>query len=130
MVILIVIGALLLIICWLGLLWPVYAAWKNKRYKTVAVSLCSIFTGILSFSGMVWYGDWITALLQGVHNTPNGTQDTIMCILGFVCVVSHSFSWWYVYGRKTWDYMYIEGHTADEISKIISPECKELLGLN
>ncbi|MEE6207587.1 MAG: hypothetical protein VZR95_06000 [Alphaproteobacteria bacterium] len=125
------IGALLLIICWIGFLVPVYAAWKNKRYKTVAICLSSIALSIATAIGMVVYDYFATVASQGKLGVPTDSVDEIvLSILGFVLVVSHFFSLWYIYCRKSWDFMYIDGHTADEIATIISPECKKLLGLH
>ena len=125
----IVTGVMMLTI-WLGFLIPQYAAWKNKCYRTVAVCLSALTVSIASFVAMLVYGRFLNVLLDGVENAhTDEVSDWVLCILGFVCVVGHFFCWWYIYGRKSLDFIHLKGHTADELKQILSPKCKKMLGL-
>lgn len=123
-------GVMLLTV-WLGFLIPQYAAWKNKRYHTVAVCLSALAVSIAAFVGMVIYGDFINASLYGVENSHTAeANEFVLCVLAFVFVVGHFFCWWYIYGRKSLDFIHLKGYTADDLEQILSPECKKLMGLN
>lgn len=125
-----IVMGLMLATIWLGFLVPQYAAWRNKCYKTVAICLSSLSISIAAFVAMLIYGDCINVLLNGVeHSRAAEVNDFILCIFGFVFVVGHFFCWWYIYGRKSLDFIHLKGHTADELNQILSPECKKLLGL-
>lgn len=123
-------GGILLVI-WLGFLVPQYAAWKNKCYRTVAVCLSVLAVSIAAFAGMMCYGDFINALWYGVKNShTTEANEFVLCVLAFVWVVGHFFCWWYIYWRKSFDYIHLKGYTADDLKQILSPECKKLMGLN
>lgn len=125
----IVMGAILVTV-WLGFLVPLYAAWKNKRRKTVAVCLSVLTVSIAAFVTMLIYGDFINALIYGVENSQaEQANELVLCLLGVVWVVGHFFCWWYIYGRKSLDFIHFKGYTADDLERIISPEFKKLLGL-
>lgn len=122
--------AALLLTIWLGFLIPQYAAWKNRCYKTVAICLSSFLISVLAFVAMVIYGDFVNALLYGAQNSRTQEADEfVLCVLGFIWCVGHWFSWWYIYGRKSLDFIHLKGYTADELNNIISPELKKLMGL-
>ncbi|MBR1824991.1 MAG: hypothetical protein IJ770_00190 [Alphaproteobacteria bacterium] len=121
---------ILLLTVWLGFLVPQYAACKNRCYKTVAICLSSFVVSVAAFVAMMIYGDFITALLYGAANSRTAQADEfILCLLAFVWVVGHFFCWWYIYGRKSLDFIHFKGYTADDLEKIISPEFKKILGL-
>ena len=123
--------AAIIVTIWLGFLIPQYAAWKNRRYKTVAICLTAFFVSVLAFAAMVIYGDFVTALLYGLENSrAKEANEAILCLLGFIWCVGHWFCWWYIYGRKSLDFIHFKGHTADELNRLISPELKKLMGLN
>lgn len=121
---------LILLMIWLGFLIPQYYAWKNKRYKTIIICLSSFVVSVIAFFAMVIYGGFIDLLLNGsssAHTTE--ANEFVLCLLGFVWVAGHWLCWWYIYGRKSSDFLYVDGHTADEIAQIVSPEWKGFLGL-
>ena len=122
--------AVLLVTIWLGFLIPQYAAWKNKRYKTVAICLGAFAVSVSAFVGMVIYGDFIAIALHGrqISSTAQ-TNEAVLCVLGLIWVIGHWFCWWYIYGRKSLDFIHIKGHTADDLDQILSVECKKLLHL-
>ena len=111
---LLIVGSILLLVIWLSFLLPQYAAWKNRRYKAMAISLSAFALGFATFWAMFIYGDFITLLGNEVIDTEAMQQDDFwLCSLGFVCVVSHFFCWWYIYGRKSLDFFYVMRTTAE-----------------
>lgn len=125
----IVIGLMLLFI-WLGFLIPQYFAWKNKRYKAIWVCLSVFAVSVAACVALVVYGDFITSLLNCSPTAQSkSANEFILCVLGVVWVVSHFFCWWYIYKRRSWDYIYLNGYTADDLQKILSPESLKLLEL-
>lgn len=125
----IVMGAILVTV-WLGFLIPQYFAWKNKRRKAVAVCMSAFIVSVCAFVAMVIYGDFVPILLYGVENLHTAdTNEFVLCVLGLVWVVGHFFCWWYIYGRKSLDFIHLKGYTAEDLEKIISPEFKKLIGV-
>ena len=128
--ILMLIAAVLLVVLWSGFLLPQYVAYKNKRYRAIIVSLLVFAVSVAAFIGMIWYGDLLNAMFYGKENSrTDEVNELVLALLGMVWGFGHCFCWWYIYARKSTDYVYIEDCTADEIDKTISPEWKKLLGL-
>lgn len=124
----IILGVMQLVL-WLGFLVPQYYALKNRRYKTVAICCTALCVSMISCAAMCWYGDFITIAQTGeISPEAENAEDWILTLFGALWVYSMVFCWWYIYMRKSFDFVHIEGYTADEVEKTISPECKELLG--
>lgn len=122
--------ATIIVVIWLGFLIPQYAAWKNRRYKTVAICLTSFLVSVLAFVALLIYGDFINALLYGAENSRTSeANEAVLSLLGFIWCAGHWFCWWYIYGRKSLDFIYLKGYTADELKQIIPPEFKKMLKL-
>lgn len=125
----VIIMGLFILTVWLGFLAPQYAAWKNKCYKSVAICMSVFIVGNTALISMLVYGDFIEPLwyenssLQPVH-----ANEIILCVLGFISVIANFFCWWYIYGRKSMDYVYIDGYTAEELRKLLSSDFKKLIG--
>ena len=120
-----------LLIVWLGFLIPQYAALKNHCYKAVAICLGAFLVSTAAFAAMVVYGDFVNALLYGAENSrTKEANEAVLCLLGFIWCVGHWFCWWYIYGRKSLDFIHLKGYTADKLNKIISAEFKKLMGLS
>ena len=124
----IILGVMQLVL-WLGFLVPQYYALKNRRYKTVAICCTALCVSMISCAIMVWYGDFI-AIAQTGEVTPDAANadDWVLTMFGALWLYSMIFCWWYIYKRKSFDFVHIEGYTADEVEKTVSPECKKLLG--
>lgn len=125
-----IIMGLTLLVIWLGFLVPQYAAWKNKRYKAIKICLCAFIVSLAAFVALIIYGDFVPTLLYGKENSHTAqANEFVLCVLTFIWVVGHYFCWWYIYGRKSLDFIHISGYTADELEQLISPQIKELIGL-
>ena len=103
------------VLLWLMMLIMPYYAFKNLRYKSVWICLFTFFINVVSFAIMVK-----TILFS----------ETISCIAGVFFVLSTFFYLWYVWLRKSFDFLYIKGYTADDLERLISPEFKKMLHIN
>lgn len=122
-------AGLILMIIWFDFLSHLYAAWKNKRYRTAAICMSAFIVTVASFVAMFVYGDFIS-LFNGTQDLPAQVNEAVLCTFGFVTVAGHLFCWWYIYGRRSIDFLRIKNLSADDLEKLISPEVKEFLGLN
>ena len=127
-VLLIILGVIQIIL-WLGFLVPQYYALKNRRYKTAAICCTAVCISIISCVAMLWYGDFITiAQTEVISPESENTDDWLLTLFGAFWLYSMVFCWWYIYARKSFDFVDIKGYTADEVEHIISPDVKKLLG--
>lgn len=127
--VIIIIMGLLLLTVWLGFWVPQYAAWKNKCYRSIAIFISAFVIGNTALISMLVYGDFIEPLWYETNNLePSQANELILCLLGFVGVFANFFCWWYIYGRKSMDYVYIDGYTAEELRKLLSSDFKKLIG--
>ena len=124
-----IVFGLILIIVWMVLLIPQYDALKNKHYRTVLIFMIAFVLAVSSLIAMLVYGGFFNLLHGGGLPQVSAKKEFILCLLGLITVPAHFFCLRYVYFRKTWDYMRLNGHSDKEIRAMIDPEVKRWLGL-
>ncbi len=127
--ILFIVFGLVLLTVWIGLLVPQYNALKNKHYRSVAIFFSVFILSVGSFFAMIVYGGFLN-LLYGKELPPSSqTNEFILCIFGAIFELCLFFCLWFVYFRKSWDYIRINGYSDKQIRSMIDPELKHLLKL-
>jgi hypothetical protein len=127
--ILFILFGLVLLTIWIVLLVPQYNALKNKHYRSVAIFFSVFILSVCSFFAMIIYGGFLN-LLYGKELPPSSQiSEFILCIFGAIFEFGIFFCLWYVYFRKSWDYIKINGYSDKQIRSMVDPKLKRLLKL-
>ena len=118
----------LLLVVWIGLLVPQYVAIKNKSYRAVAIFMSVFVLSVGALIAIIIYGGFLSMICAENISQFSAAKETILGVLALISVLGHFFCLWFVYFRKSWDYLRFNGYSGKQLRFMIDPEIKKLLG--
>lgn len=118
----------LLLVVWIGLLAPQYKAIKNKSYRAVAIFMSVFALSVGALIAIIIYGDFWGMICEEKMSQFSVADERILGALALISVSGHFFCLWFVYFRKSWDYVRVNGYSGQQLRFMIDPEIKKLLG--